>query len=64
MFAHLRGIPLSSIDSSVAEIIRMFNLEDHADKKSSSYSGGLVSTGISTPHFNIYLLVGMLVLFE
>ena len=40
MFANLRGVPYSALDDSVNEVIRMFNLEDHADKECKSYSGG------------------------
>jgi len=50
MFANLRGVPYQFIDESVEEIVRMFNLEDHADKECRSYSGGnkrKLSTGIA-----------------
>ena len=40
MFANLRGVPKSAIDQTVNEVIKMFNLEDHADKECRSYSGG------------------------
>ena len=40
MFANLRGVPKPAIDQTVDEVIKMFNLEDHADKECRSYSGG------------------------
>ncbi|KAL5259612.1 hypothetical protein ACHWQZ_G009905 [Mnemiopsis leidyi] len=50
MFANLRGVPKPAIDQTVDEVIKMFNLEDHADKECRSYSGGnkrKLSTGIA-----------------
>lgn len=50
MFANLRGVPYSALDDSVNEVIRMFNLEDHAEKECRSYSGGnkrKLSTGLA-----------------
>jgi len=50
MFANLRGVPAKDTATSVQEVIRMFNLEDHADKECRSYSGGnkrKLSTGIA-----------------
>ncbi|XP_072043597.1 phospholipid-transporting ATPase ABCA3-like [Amphiura filiformis] len=40
MYARLRGMPESAIPGKVKQLLRMFNLDVHADKQAGVYSGG------------------------